>query len=545
MQKSRSLQGIAEHQEIQSFTEVFEAPELPPGQTADAAVEPAKKPRALHSKAHSISAISTESRHFFGEISADVNPLEELAKPDFSTQPPSSPGRPTLSPRRMSISDLNLDPGIKASIEETNITLDDIAQYIEGPDPKDQKWICKFEGCDKKFGRKENIKSHVQTHLNDRQFRCDHCNKSFVRGHDLKRHAKIHTGTKAYACLCGNAFARHDALTRHRQRGMCIGAFEGIVRKEIKRGRPRKHRPEMDDRLDKATKTRRKQKAPSSQGPGDNNQYASSASSCSMSSWGSPPTETMDHLSIHGQSPAVAYEEAMDLFGLSPQDMGITSQDQMLITDIYSFTPPTSPGFSTGNKPTPSYRELTPADIASFSGEPAMTQLTGQPMSEYNLLPPHTSSQVSGTMLDESHASQAYHSPAPTGTTTSHDFVQDLPPMPQQSTITATQASSLPSLSHSSSPPPQEPGSALVFDFHDDTNPLRMSTMSAISSMSFGLSAVSKAMDSHPLTQTSGEETQRNEFDSFLDYNDDSTIALGMAMGMPAMDSNDSFFNDL
>lgn len=153
---------------------------------------------------------------------------------------------------------------IEKTKTETGITTDDIQQYIQGPDPRDNKWICTFEDCNKKFGRKENIKSHVQTHLNDRQYQCPTCNKCFVRQHDLKRHAKIHTGIKPYPCECGNSFARHDALTRHKQRGMCIGAFDGVVRKVVKRGRPRKHRPDMDERKDKAARTRKKNESISS-----------------------------------------------------------------------------------------------------------------------------------------------------------------------------------------------------------------------------------------------------------------------------------------
>ncbi|KAL2752058.1 hypothetical protein ACRALDRAFT_1066139 [Sodiomyces alcalophilus JCM 7366] len=156
-----------------------------------------------------------------------------------------------------SIADIN----IEETKTETGVTLDDISMYIQGPDASDNKWLCLYEGCGKKFGRKENIKSHVQTHLNDRQYQCPSCKKCFVRQHDLKRHAKIHTGIKPYPCECGNSFARHDALTRHRQRGMCIGAFDGIVKKVVKRGRPRKHRPDMDERVDKAARTRRKNKS--------------------------------------------------------------------------------------------------------------------------------------------------------------------------------------------------------------------------------------------------------------------------------------------
>lgn len=153
---------------------------------------------------------------------------------------------------------------IEKTKTETGISPDEIDKFMEGPDPKDNKWTCTFEDCGKKFGRKENIKSHVQTHLNDRQYVCPHCNKCFVRQHDLKRHAKIHTGIKPYPCECGNSFARHDALTRHKQRGMCIGAFDGVVRKIVKRGRPRKDRSDSDDRKDNKARTRRKNLSTSS-----------------------------------------------------------------------------------------------------------------------------------------------------------------------------------------------------------------------------------------------------------------------------------------
>jgi len=144
--------------------------------------------------------------------------------------------RPLLAPAPVPAETTPLERGDVLS----GITMEEIASFIDGPEPSDGKWVCLYEGCAKRFGRKENIKSHVQTHLGDRQFRCVVCKKCFVRQHDLKRHSKIHTGVKPYPCLCGNSFARHDALTRHRQRGMCIGAFEGVVRKEVKRGRPRK-----------------------------------------------------------------------------------------------------------------------------------------------------------------------------------------------------------------------------------------------------------------------------------------------------------------
>ncbi|TVY18394.1 Metallothionein expression activator [Lachnellula arida] len=213
-----------------------------------------------------------------------------LEAPSMYPEPPELHGHMTSSPasssphrRSESVSSINIDE----TITDTGITIDDIANFIQGPDPRDGKWVCLYPQCKKRFGRKENIKSHVQTHLGDRQFQCPHCRKCFVRQHDLKRHAKIHSGVKPYPCQCGNSFARHDALTRHRQRGMCIGAFEGVVKKTVKRGRPRKNRPDNEERVKKSSRTRSKNKAMSS---------ASSTTGYSDSNGGNSPRSDIDIL---------------------------------------------------------------------------------------------------------------------------------------------------------------------------------------------------------------------------------------------------------
>ncbi|KAI1121326.1 hypothetical protein F5Y10DRAFT_256547 [Nemania abortiva] len=224
------------------------------------------------------------------QLDAKTTTADALSDSISSSSTQRSLGRASQHRRTESVASLASAASI-ASIDiestktATGITLEDIQQYIQGPDPKDNKWICVFEDCNKKFGRKENIKSHVQTHLNDRQFQCPSCHKCFVRQHDLKRHAKIHTGIKPYPCLCGNSFARHDALTRHRQRGMCIGAFEGSAPKNAKRGRPRKPRPDNEERREKATRTRRKNKSISS---------VSSQGSCSDASAATSPEDHND-----------------------------------------------------------------------------------------------------------------------------------------------------------------------------------------------------------------------------------------------------------
>ncbi|KAJ9311567.1 transcriptional regulator family: C2H2 zinc finger [Paecilomyces variotii] len=275
------------------------------------------------------------------KVPISATPLRPSPKRMSSPAPIASPAKAKLSPRPASIDNLNLDARVHASITETGISIDEIASYISGPDPEDGKWVCLHPGCDRRFGRKENIKSHIQTHLGDRQYKCDHCDKCFVRGHDLKRHAKIHTGDKPYECLCGNVFARHDALTRHRQRGMCIGGYQGVVRKTTKRGRPKKNRPDMGERHDKAVRTRQRAAEKSS----------SVSVSGSDGSMNSPPTDVFENMSIRGSSPL----DSDPMFHSEMSSQGLSS-------DVFTFTPPASPGCSTGNKPSParSHRSITP-----------------------------------------------------------------------------------------------------------------------------------------------------------------------------------------
>lgn len=116
-----------------------------------------------------------------------------------------------------------------------------------------KKFICKWiesskesgedKICGQFFERKENCKAHIQTHLDDRQYKCPYgfCGKLFVRSHDLRRHLRTHDVHKKWVCPCGRDFSRADALHRHQGRGNCIGAPPGTKRKEpAKRGRPPK-----------------------------------------------------------------------------------------------------------------------------------------------------------------------------------------------------------------------------------------------------------------------------------------------------------------
>ena len=169
-----------------------------------------------------------------------------------------------MSPRTAMLNNLGED--VNATIIDTGIPPEVIDMHIREPDPETRGvkiWHCLFpedgKTCNKWFKRKENARSHVQGHLGDRPYMCNDCEKTFVRQHDMKRHAAIHKDDRPNQCPCGSSFARHDALTRHRQRGMCIGTlpgFEKIEEDKPKRGRPKKERPDEKTRTTKAKKAR-------------------------------------------------------------------------------------------------------------------------------------------------------------------------------------------------------------------------------------------------------------------------------------------------
>ncbi len=181
---------------------------------------------------------------------------EDDTVPTKKTTPPSSfssssSGATSPAKTLPAPAPVNGEIDLTAAMIRTGVTEADIEVYIQGPsDTVHGKWRCLYPECTRDdFGRRENCRSHVQTHLGDRQFQCPQCGKKFVRQHDLKRHANTHSPQKKYQCPCGRDFVRQDALTRHRQRAMCCGALEGAVRKEggKKRGRPRKVRPAEEE----------------------------------------------------------------------------------------------------------------------------------------------------------------------------------------------------------------------------------------------------------------------------------------------------------
>ena len=176
----------------------------------------------------------------FGEIPGGIPNFA----PSDTASVPSSPTKARSSSPRKKTQPLAED----MTIEDTGITSEQVDAFIQGPDPETNKYSCLFESCKMgPFGRKENIRAHVQTHLGDRKYVCTVCQNKFVRPNDLKRHAVIHQEVKEFICKCGAAFGRQDALRRHRiRKPYCVDgdpSLELMRREEKKRGRPRKIAP--------------------------------------------------------------------------------------------------------------------------------------------------------------------------------------------------------------------------------------------------------------------------------------------------------------
>ncbi|KAK5137176.1 hypothetical protein LTR08_000681 [Meristemomyces frigidus] len=260
---------------------------------------------------------------------------QDFNDPDFDFGAPVP-----MSPRQHLMN--NLGPEVPASIVDTGIPAYEVQQYMGELSEPDSKYPCLYPGCDRRFGRKENVRAHIQTHLGDRQFKCNLCDKTFVRQHDLKRHIAIHSDDRPFVCPCDTGFARHDALTRHRQRGMCVGALPGFEKTEEekpKRGRPKKERPDLEARVDKATKQRKKNKAKSNEDePQQSVVYASSSSGISDRSYPVTPPNQSD---------------AFDADAFLNMANGDVHFDGM--TNSWQETPPTSPVGASSTKTADSF----------------------------------------------------------------------------------------------------------------------------------------------------------------------------------------------
>ena len=135
---------------------------------------------------------------------------------------------PIISPNAKSSKDVKKalkESSPKRRVKKTSLLPPgELDQYWDGPD-EHKVFTCTYKNCGKKFTRRYNVRSHIQTHLSDRPFACSYCPKKFVRQHDLNRHVKGHLEARYCKCSCGKEFTRLDALRKHRARNICVGGL--------------------------------------------------------------------------------------------------------------------------------------------------------------------------------------------------------------------------------------------------------------------------------------------------------------------------------
>lgn len=80
------------------------------------------------------------------------------------------------------------------------------------------KFICDYEGCDKKFFMRKLLKAHINVHRGQKDFACSYCEKSYFFQSHLKRHViSSHMKLKidCEVLSCQSSFARKETYRNH------------------------------------------------------------------------------------------------------------------------------------------------------------------------------------------------------------------------------------------------------------------------------------------------------------------------------------------
>lgn len=102
------------------------------------------------------------------------------------------------------------------------LTMED-APAVEFPpsyESENKHFECEYDGCDRKYTSKGNLKTHLKSHEGKFNYQCDFddCDKAFLTSYRLKVHRRVHTGEKPYLCEedgCDKSFNTKYRLSAH------------------------------------------------------------------------------------------------------------------------------------------------------------------------------------------------------------------------------------------------------------------------------------------------------------------------------------------
>ena len=95
---------------------------------------------------------------------------------------------------------------------------------------KERPYQCESDGCEKKFNTRYRLGAHMRIHNGD-TFDCtfDNCNKGFTTKSDLQKHERTHSGERPYRCVienCGQTFTASHHLKIHTRKHTGEKPFE-------------------------------------------------------------------------------------------------------------------------------------------------------------------------------------------------------------------------------------------------------------------------------------------------------------------------------
>ena len=96
---------------------------------------------------------------------------------------------------------------------------------------KKKSFAC--DKCEKVFGYKGNLKSHISSKHEEHKSQCNQCDKTYTDSSSLKRHVKTVHAEKKFTCVqCDKKFKSKAQLQRHQISG-CFIMENGLLKCNI------------------------------------------------------------------------------------------------------------------------------------------------------------------------------------------------------------------------------------------------------------------------------------------------------------------------